>query len=141
MRKVTASRMRDRYAQTVLTFRITYAYWGGGGDEVIVAASIMSVLDGGFFSIMLRPLFPKKHVSRYKLNRILLWALNRYKKFYEEKIILLYFLGHNLTYLQPVNYTEVSGYLSERSTYGLSKKRKKKTYFFSIRQFLVKSLF
>jgi hypothetical protein len=25
MRKVTVSRMRERYAQTVLTFRITYA--------------------------------------------------------------------------------------------------------------------
>ena len=27
MRKVTVSRMRERYAQTVLTFRITYVHY------------------------------------------------------------------------------------------------------------------
>jgi len=33
MRKVTVSRMRERYAQTVLTFRITYIYCGLLGFE------------------------------------------------------------------------------------------------------------
>ena len=36
MRKVTVSRMRERYAQTVLTFRITYVAWNEGKARKVV---------------------------------------------------------------------------------------------------------
>ena len=38
MRKITVSRMRERYAQTVLTFQITYIYKQGVSGLVDITA-------------------------------------------------------------------------------------------------------